>query len=99
MSVKKLPEDRLPAMQETGFDSWVRKIPWRRKWQLTPVFLPGEFHGERSLAGYSPWGHKKLDATERLILYYTPLQHSCLENPMDGGAWKAAVHGVAKSRT
>ena len=40
------------------FDPWVRKIPWRRKWPPTPVFLPGEFHGQRSLAGYSPWGHK-----------------------------------------
>ena len=43
-----------------------RKIPWRRKWQPTPVFLPGEFHGQRSLAGYSPWGHRDLDTTERL---------------------------------
>ena len=41
-----------------GFDPWVRKIPWSRKWQTTPVFLPGEFHGQRSLAGYSPWGIK-----------------------------------------
>ena len=40
------------------FDSWVRKIPWRREWQPTAVFLPGKFHGQRSLAGYSPWGHK-----------------------------------------
>ena len=40
------------------FDSWVGKIPWRRKWQPTPVFLAGEFHGQRSLAGYSPWGRK-----------------------------------------
>ena len=40
------------------FSPWVRKIPWKRKWQPTPVFLPGEFHGQRSLAGYSPWGHK-----------------------------------------
>ena len=39
-------------------DSWVRKILWRRKWQPTPVFLPGESHGQRSLAGYSPWGYK-----------------------------------------
>ena len=38
------------------FDPWVRKIPWRRKWEPTPVFLPGESHGQRSLAGYSPWG-------------------------------------------
>ena len=41
-----------------GFNSWVRKIPWRRKWQHNPVFLPGEFHGQRSLVGYSPWGHR-----------------------------------------
>ena len=40
------------------FDPWVGKIPWRRKWQPTPVFLPEEFHGQRSLVGYSPWGHK-----------------------------------------
>ena len=38
-----------------GFDPWVRKIPWSRKWQPTPVLLPGEFHGQRSLVGYSPW--------------------------------------------
>jgi len=42
----------LPAMQETGFDSWVGKIPWRRKWQPIPVFLPGESLGQRSLMGY-----------------------------------------------
>ena len=42
----------------------VRKIPWRRAWQPIPVFLPGEFHGQRSLAGYSPWGHKESDLTE-----------------------------------
>ena len=47
-----------------GFDPWVGKIPWRRKWQPTPVFLPGEFHGQRSLLGYSPWGRKELDMTE-----------------------------------
>ena len=39
------------------FDPWARKIPWRRKWQTTPVFLPGKSHGQRSLAGYGPWGH------------------------------------------
>ena len=49
-----------------GFDLWVRKIPWRRKWQPTPVFLPGKFHGQRSLAGYSPGSHKESDMTERL---------------------------------
>ena len=47
------------------FDPWVRKILWRRKWQPTPIFLPGESHGQRRLVGYSPWGCKKLDTTER----------------------------------
>ena len=46
------------------FNPWVGKIPWRRAWQLTPVFLPGESHGQRNLVGYSPWGHKELDMTE-----------------------------------
>ena len=46
-------------------------LHWRRKWQPTPVFLPGEFHGQRSLAGYSPWGHKELDVTEQLSLHFT----------------------------
>ena len=48
------------------FDPWVGKIPWRRKWQPTPIFLPGKSHGRRSLVGYSPWGRKELDTTERL---------------------------------
>ena len=43
------------------FDPWVRNIPWRRKWQPTPVFLPGECHGRKSLVGYSPWGRKESD--------------------------------------
>ena len=47
-----------------GFHSWVGKIPWRREWQPTPVFLPGESHGQRSLPSYSPQGHKELDTTE-----------------------------------
>ena len=46
------------------FNLWVGKTPWRRKWQPTPIFLPGESHGQRNLAGYSPWGHKELDMTE-----------------------------------
>ena len=52
----------LPAMQETQLQS--RKISWRREWQPIPVFLPGEFHGQNSLADYSPWGHKESDTTE-----------------------------------
>ena len=54
----------VPAMQE--FDPWVKKMPWRRKWQPTPVFLPGESHRRRSLVGYSLRGHKESDTTEGL---------------------------------
>ena len=48
------------------FDPWVGKIPWRRKWQPTPVFLPGKSNGQRSLAGYSPWGYKESDTKHRV---------------------------------
>ena len=55
----------LPVMQRRpGFHPWVGTTPWRRAWQPTPVFLPGESHGQRSLAGYSPWGHTESDTTE-----------------------------------
>ena len=58
----------LLAIWETRVQSLVRKIPWRREWLSSPVFLPGESHGQRSLVGYSPRGHKELDMTERLTL-------------------------------
>ena len=54
------------------FDPWVGKISWRgRGWLSTPVFLPGEFQGQKSLVGYSPWGCKELDMTEKLTLSLT----------------------------
>ena len=81
----------------------------RRQWHPTPVLLPGKSHGRRSLVGCSPWGSEESDTTERLHFHFSLscigegngnlLQYSCLENPMDGGAWWAAVHGVAKSQT
>ena len=84
-------------------------IFWRRQWQPTPVLLPGKSHGQRSLVGCSPWGHKESDRTERLHFHFSlsctgegngnPLQCSWLENPRDGGAWWAAVSGVAQSWT
>ena len=49
-----------------GFDPWAKKIPRRRKWQPTPIFLPGTFHGQRTLAGYSSWGRKESYTTEGL---------------------------------
>ena len=49
-----------------GFNPWVRKMPWRKKWQPTPVFLPRKPHGEKNLAGYSPWDHKESDTTYQL---------------------------------
>ena len=54
----------LPAMQETQVQSLVGKIPWRREWQPTPVFLSGKSHEQRSLVDYSPWDHKEPDMTE-----------------------------------
>ena len=57
-----------------GFSPWVRKIPWGRKWQPIPAFLAGEFHGQRSLVGYSPWGHTESDTTDRLITHITAPQ-------------------------
>ena len=102
------------------FDPWVGKIPWRRKWQPTPVLLLGKSHGWRRPVGYSPWGCKESDTTERLhfttlyfyqwVLYFQYLFISAQRTPfsipnkaglvvMDSEAWRAAIHGVAKSWT
>ena len=68
--VKKLPE-----MQMTRFEPQLGKIPWRWEWLPTPVFLPGESHRQRSLAGYSPWSHRESDTTEQLILSHFHLPY------------------------
>jgi len=60
----------LPAMQEIQVYSLDWEDPWRREWLPTPVFLPGEFHGQRSLAGCGPWDHKELESTEQLTQHY-----------------------------
>ena len=60
-----------PQCGRPRFDPWVSKIPWRREWLPTLVFLHGEFQGHRSLAGYSPWDLKELDMTERLTHTHT----------------------------
>ena len=88
--------------RRSGFNPWVGKIPWRRKWQPTPVFLPEKSHGQRSLAGYSPWGLKESDMTERLHLTIyivnlyiyeseSEVAQLCptLCNPMDGSLHQA----------
>jgi len=81
----------------------------RRQWHPTPVLLPGKSRGWRSLVGCSPWGRGESNTTERHHFHFSlscigegngnPLQCSCLENPRDGGAWWAAIYGVAQSRT
>ena len=81
----------------------------RRRWHSTPLLLPGKSHGWRSLVGCSPWGREESDTTQQLHFHFSlscigegngnPLRCSCLENPKDGGAWWAAVYGVAQSRT
>ena len=76
-----------------GFEPWVRKIPWRRKWHPTPALLPGKPHGQRSLAGYSPWGLKRvrydlatkqtshiLDAIALTLLSVLTMWHSVLNS-------------------
>ena len=82
---------------------------WRRQWHPTLVLLPGKSHGPRSLVGCSPWGREESDTTEQLHFHFSlscigegngnPLQCSCLENPRDGGAWWAAIYGIAQSGT
>ena len=84
-------------------------IQWRRQWHPTPLLLPGESHGRRSLVGCSQWGCEESDTTERLHFHFSfscigegngnPLQCSCLENPRDGTAWWAAIYGVAQNQT
>ena len=88
---------------------YLMPLKWRRKWQPTPVLLPGNSHRQRSLVGCSPWGRKESDTTDRLHFHFllscigegngNPLQCSCLENPRDGGAWWAAVYRVAQNQT
>ena len=75
------------------FNPWVRKIPWRREWQPTPVFLPGESHGQRSLVGYRPCGSKESGMTEQLtlLLYFFFFFHFTLLIPLIFSVWLSAT--------
>ena len=79
--IKNLPANAGDIIRH-GFNPWVRKMPWRRAWQPTPVFLPRECHGQRSLEGYSPWGCKELDAIE---VTYTHTHVSVSTNVLPSG--------------
>ena len=88
---------RLPTMQETRFQSLGGEDALEKDMATHSSILAWKSHGQRSLVGYSPWGRKESDTTERLHFHFSlsctgegngnPLQYSCLENPMDGGAW------------
>ena len=104
------PGSSVQGILQARILEWVSTPSFRRRqWQATPVLLPRKSHGQRSLVGYSPWGRKELDTTERLHFHFSlsyigegngnPLQCSCLENPKEGGAWWAAVYRVTQSRT
>ena len=87
----------LPTMQETWFKPWVGKISWRRKWQPTPVFLPGKSHGRRGLVGYSPWGRKELDKTEQL--HFTSLHSIWGPSPLTRDLTPDPCIGSSESTT
>ena len=105
--VLEIPYEFLYFCQKLFFFLYFDK--YCRQWHPTPVLLPGKSHGQRSLLGCSPWGHEESDTTEWFHFQFSlscigegngnSLQYSCLENPRDGGAWWAAVYGVAQSQT
>ena len=91
--------ENLLQCRRPRFDPWVRKMPWRRECQPTPVFLPGESHGQRSLVGYSPWGCKESDMTELLSTYIMLEFLLWIKVRLSLYCLLEGVHGVAQSRT
>ena len=91
------------ATRETRVRFLGRKIPWRRKWQSTPVFLPGKSHGQWNLVGYSPWGHKESNMTEQLcIIMALPFSfHNILLWKVSNRqkSWKNVTMGKKKQHT
>ena len=97
----KEPACQCRRLKRQWFNPWVGKIPWRREWQPTPVFLPGKSHGQRSLAGYSPWGHKELDMTEET--QHAVRKHMGFPGSSDGkesacnAGYLGLIHGWGRS--
>ena len=99
----------MPFKNQVHFKNSLSVDTQRRQWHPTPVPLPGKFHGQRRLVGCGPWGLEEPDMTEWLHFHFSlscigegngnPLQCSCLENPRDGGASRAAAYGVTQSQT
>ena len=94
----KEPTCQCERLERLGFDPGVGKTPWGRKWQPTLVFLPRKFHSQRSLAGYSPWGHNESDTTEQLSAYacihthaHTHTHTHPYEATSPNGMWKVFV--------
>ena len=80
--LKKKPACQCRRQKRHGFNPCVGKIPWRRAWQPAPVFLPGEPHGEKSLAGYSPCGRKELDTLKQFSMHACSLIHNSLNQTL-----------------
>ena len=78
--VKNLPANTGDVRDTQGFDPWAGKIPWRKKWQPTPVFLSGKSHRWRSPEDYSPWGRKELNTTERLHFHFHFTEYKNMSN-------------------
>ena len=87
----------LSICRRPGFDPWVGKICWRRKWKSTPVLFPGKSHGQRSLVDYSPWGRKESDTTEQLHFIIISNEYSGLISFRIDWPDLLAVQGTLKS--
>ena len=92
----KEPDCQCRGCKRQGFDAWVGKIPWRRKWQRASIFLPGRFHGQESLVGYSPWGRKETGLKRFSTAAAAKSLQSCLTlcDPIDGSPPGSPVPGI-----
>ena len=94
--LRELPQWRsVCECRRVGFDPWVGKIPWRRKWQPIPICLPGKSHGQRNLTGYSQWGHKELNTTELLSTHTHTHTHQAPVLPVSSSWTKVGEQPTA----